>query len=282
MSKTPYRIGVVAPGSPVGADLAADVAALAARTLGDGLAEVVFHPQCFLTAGHFAGPDAARAEAFLDVANDPAFDALWFARGGYGAARIIEAVLPRLSPAARGKTYLGYSDAGSMLGALYGRGFAKVAHGPIPQDLRRMGGEAAVARSLRWLVEGDASGLEPSVAASGKTAAFNVTILAHLMGTSWQPDLAGHVVMLEEVSEYLYRIDRDLVQITANPAFRKVRGVRLGRCSDVPENDRPFGMSEDEIVRDLCARAGIAYLGAADIGHDADNKIVPFGGLSAS
>jgi muramoyltetrapeptide carboxypeptidase len=277
-----FRIGVVAPGSPVAPDLAEEVRRAASGLYPDGRVEVVFHPQCFLSAGHFAGPDAARAEAFVDVANDPGFDALWFARGGYGAARLAEGLAQRLAPAARDKAYLGYSDAGSLLGLLYGLGFPKVAHGPIPQDLRRAGGEAAVARALAWLAEGAADGLEPSVAASGKTAAFNITILAHMIGLPWAPDLSGHVVMLEEVSEYLYRIDRDLLQITSSPGMRRVAGLRLGRCSDIPENDRPFGEDEEAIARNWCVRSKIPYLGRADIGHDADNKIVPFGGLAAS
>ena len=54
-------------------------------------------------------------------------------------------------------------------------------------------------------------------------------------------------------------------------------GIRLGRVSDVPENDRPFGCGAQDIARDWCERAGIPFLGAADIGHDAANKIVPFG-----
>ena len=58
--------------------------------------ELVFHPQCFLPAGHFAGTDAERAAAFVEVANDPAFDAVWFARGGYGSCRIAEAALAEL------------------------------------------------------------------------------------------------------------------------------------------------------------------------------------------
>uniref|UniRef100_UPI00148F7304 LD-carboxypeptidase n=3 Tax=Pseudomonadota TaxID=1224 RepID=UPI00148F7304 len=68
--------------------------------------EIVFHPQCYLEAGHFAGTDEQRAAAFLEFANDPAFDAIWFARGGYGSNRILEAVMPRLGPAANHKTYI--------------------------------------------------------------------------------------------------------------------------------------------------------------------------------
>jgi muramoyltetrapeptide carboxypeptidase len=56
-----------------------------------------------------------------------------------------------------------------------------------------------------------------------------------------------------------------------------VAGIRLGRCSAIPSNDPEFGRTEDEIARDWCARSGIPYLGRADIGHDAGNKVVPFG-----
>ena len=83
--------------------------------------------------------------------------------------------------------------------------------------------------------------------------------------------------MLEEVGEAMYRIDRSLFHITSQPAIRRVAGLMLGRCSDITPNDPDFGMSEEEIARDWCARSGIAWLGRADIGHDADNKVVPFG-----
>jgi muramoyltetrapeptide carboxypeptidase len=56
-----------------------------------------------------------------------------------------------------------------------------------------------------------------------------------------------------------------------------IAGLRLGRLSAIPENDRPFGSEPEDIARDWCRRAGIPYLGRADIGHDAANRIVPFG-----
>src|SRR4051812_2259152 len=101
------RIGIVAPSTPIARDAADRVTALAAEARPE--LELVFHPQCFLSHNHFAGSDEVRAAAFLEVANDPAFDALWFARGGYGSCRIAETVLARLTPAARDKIYLGYS-----------------------------------------------------------------------------------------------------------------------------------------------------------------------------
>ena len=271
------KIGVVAPSARLDPAVAEQVKALAAACYPQGAPELYFHPQCFLSAGHFAGDDAARAEAFVEVANDPAFDALWFARGGYGSCRLLDLVLPRLTAAAQAKTYLGYSDAGSLMAGLYARGFANIFHGPMPSEVRRENGEAAVRRALSWLVERAPAALEPSVRPGMKTAAFNMTILSNLLGGAWQPDLAGHVLMLEEVSEYMYAIDRTLFHITSDPRVRQVAGIRLGRCSDIPENDPDFGQDEVQIAQYWCEKSDIAYLGRADIGHDAGNKVVPFG-----
>src|ERR1700679_270618 len=275
MPEGKIKIGVVAPASRIEPALAEQVTALA-HSLYQARVEIVFHPQCFLSANHFAGDDEARALAFLRVANDDSFDALWVARGGYGSNRIVAQVLDGLTPAANTKTYLGYSDAGFLLAALYKAGIGTVVHGPIPADLMRAGGDAAVTRSLRYLVERAPDTLEPSVGAP-LAAAFNLTILSHIVGTPLQPDLAGHVLMLEDVSEHLYRIDRALFHVTSNPEIRKVAGIRMGRFSDIPPNDPAFGEDEEQIARHWCAVSGIPYLGRADIGHDAGNKIVPFG-----
>lgn len=269
------RIGIVAPSTPIAPDCAERVTAMAAAHCPD--VALHFHPQCFLTHNHFAGDDRARADAFVEIANDSGFDALWFARGGYGSCRIAENVLGRLVPAARDKAYLGYSDAGYLLAGLYAAGFPHAAHGPMPQDIWRTDGEAAVRRALDWLAVRSPESLEPGLDPAGKAAAFNIMVFSQLLGTPLQPDLDNHVLLLEEVSEYTYRTDRSMFHITSNPGVRRVRGIRLGRCSLVPPNDPDFGETEEEVVRHWCDRSGIAYLGRADIGHDAENKVVPFG-----
>ena len=276
------RIGVMAPGSRIDHDLAQQIEDLAAARYPDGRVEIHFHPQCFLSSGHFAGDDASRRQAFLDIANDDSFQALWFARGGYGACRIAGDIVPDLTAAAAGKLYLGYSDAGCLLAPLYKAGFAGLAHGPMPSDIKRDGGAAAVGRALAYLVDRTRDAVEATVSASGKTAAFNMAVFSHLIGTPLQPDLTGHVLMLEEVSEYMYKIDRLLFHITSNPNIRKVSGIMLGRCSDIPPNDPDFVQTEEAIVAHWCGEAGIPYLGRADIGHDIDNKVVPFGSLSSA
>jgi len=270
------KIGVVAPACRIEPAAAEKVSALAA-SLYPGVT-LQIHPQCHLSSGHFAGPDEARAQALLEMANDPGIDAVWFARGGYGSCRIAAEVIAKLAPAARTKTYLGYSDMGFLLAGLYRAGFAQLAHGPMPADINRTGGEAAVTRALRFLVERATDTLEPS-ARGTKTAAFNITILSHLIGTPFEPDLTDHVLMLEEVSEAMYRTDRDLFHITTSPKIRNAAGIKLGRCSAITPNEPDFGQSEEEVTRHWCQISGIPYLGRADIGHDVENKIVPFGAL---
>jgi len=269
------RIGIVAPSSRFSEEAAKRVRRIAAGM--DAGIDLHFHPQCFLTHNHFAGSDADRAAALVETANDPAFDAIWFARGGYGACRVAEDALALLTPAARDKAWLGYSDAGYLLAGLYRAGFPNVAHGPMPQDAMRDGGEAAVARALSWLVDGDPAALEGGLAAGKRHAAFNMTVLSQLLGTALEPDLTGHVLLLEEIDEYMYRIDRTMFHLTSNASIRRVAGIRLGRCNKIPDNDPPFGEDEEEVVRMWCGRAGIPWLGRADIGHDSANKLVPFG-----
>ncbi|KPH59334.1 LD-carboxypeptidase [Novosphingobium sp. ST904] len=265
------RIAVCAPSTPITREDAEAVVALAAAEFPD--TELVIHDQCFEVDGHFAGSDARRIEALVECANDPSVEAVWFARGGYGACRVAEAALARFSHGAQDKTFLGYSDAGYLLGGLYRARIGKPVHGPMLADIRRAGGADAVRRALAFL-SGDASGVEPSGDGHPRVA-FNLMTLAMLCGTRLMPGLAKHVVLVEEVSEYLYAVDRLFFHLTAH--LGGIAGLRLGRVSDVPENDRPFGIEAEEIARHWCEHHSIPFLGSADIGHDAANRIVPFG-----
>jgi muramoyltetrapeptide carboxypeptidase len=270
------RIAVVAPSCPLKRDAAERVEALVAER---GDCELVIHPQCFLSDGHFAGPDELRLAALREVMADATIDAVWFARGGYGSNRIAEAALADMPEAARGKTYMGYSDAGFLLAGLYKAGL-NVAWGPMPQDVLRgdhgLGdGDAAVRRGLDWLLTRDPSTVEAEL--EDPAMAFNLTVLSTLLGTPLEPDLSGVELLIEEVSEQLYRIDRTMFHVTASENVRKVRRLRLGRVADVLENDPAFAIDEVAIVEEWCARAGITFGRPADIGHDAGNRVVPFG-----
>jgi muramoyltetrapeptide carboxypeptidase len=264
------HITVVAPSCTLRREAAERVQAIVAAR---GDCELVIHPQCFLSDGHFAGSDEARLAALLEAMADPAVDAVWFARGGYGSNRIAEAALAKLPEAASGKLYLGYSDAGFLHGGLHKAGL-EVAWGPMPQDVMRSGGEAAVERALDWMVRRDPAALEPAL--DGPAMAFNLTVLSNLLGTALEPDFSGVDLLIEDVGEHLYRIDRSMFHVTASPAIRKVRRLRLGRVSDILPNEPPFAGDEAAIIEQWCVRSGIVFGGRADIGHDAANRVVPF------
>jgi len=264
------RIVVVAPSCTLKKEAAEQVQAIVADR---GDCELVIHPQCFLADGHFAGPDEARLAALREVMADSSFDAVWFARGGYGSNRIAEAAVCDVPDAARNKLYMGYSDAGFLLAGMHKAGL-DVAWGPMLQDVLRNGGEATVRRGLDWLVTRDPSALEPNL--QPPSMAFNLTILSNVIGTPLEPDFTGVDLLVEDLSEQLYRIDRTMFHVTANPNIRRVAQLRLGRIHDILANNPEFGLEEEAIVEDWCHRSGIPYGGRADIGHDVHNRVVPF------
>jgi muramoyltetrapeptide carboxypeptidase len=265
------RIKVVAPSNALKAETAERVGAI---VRGRRDCEVLFHPQCFLSNGHFAGSDEERLEALREAMADPEVDAIWFARGGYGSNRIAEAACADLPQAARSKTYMGYSDTGFLLGAFHKAGL-EVAHGPMPQDVLREGGDSAINRALDWLVRRDPEAIEPRL--RQPAMAFNLTVLSNLLGTVLEPDFSGVELIVEEVAEHHYRIDRSMFHIVSNPCIRRAARIRLGRASEIPDNDPGFGLDEAAIAAYWCERAGIEMGPPAQIGHDSGNRIVPFG-----
>ena len=199
------NIAICAPATPITREHQAALEQLVAAEFPGH--RVTFHDQCFEREGHFAGDDLRRLTALLECANDPAFDVVWFAKGGYGSNRIAEAAVAQMNRSARAKTYVGFSDAGYLLAALYRAGIGQSVHGSMPVSARSEGGREAIRRVLQWLA-GDTSGLEPSLDGVTPAAAFNLITLAMTVGTPMMPDLTGHVLMVEEVSEHLYSLDR--------------------------------------------------------------------------
>lgn len=256
-------VAVVAPSCPVPRDLVARVEALCPEL------ELRWADQCFrVDEGHYAGTDEARTDALVAAWNDPAVDAIWCARGGAGAARIAESAVARFD-LTRAKPLLGYSDAGFLHAAMLRAGLSGAVWGPMPADVSREGGEAALRRAARLLTGTD----RPEDHAASGAVAFNLTVLCATLGTPLEPPLAGRVLLLEEVGEPLYRIDRLFFQLVSQSWFASLAGVRLGRFAGT-ENDRPFGASLEEIARHWLEPRGVPLLGAADIGHDAGNTLV--------
>ncbi len=266
------KIAVVAPSCTLNPHAAEAVAAIVAAR---GDAELMIHPQCFASDGHFAGADIQRLAALREVMADPSVDAVWFARGGYGSNRIAEAAARDLPEAALRKSYLGYSDAGFLLAA-FDRAGLRVAHGPMVQDVLRDGGAAAIDRALDWLTVGSPVALEPGLQPKARAMAFNLSVLTSLLGTAIEPDFDGADLLIEDVAEHEYRIDRAMFHVSGSSAVRRCASLRMGRMSEIPTNDPAFGSDVESIVRNWCRRANIAYGGNADIGHDTANRVVPF------
>ncbi len=110
--------------------------------------------------------------------------------------------------------------------------------------------------------------LEPGLAGQ-PSVAFNLAILNALIGTPWLPDLADHVLIIEDLCEPLYRIDRMLFQMAHATQLRGIAGLRFGRISDVIPNDPPFAEDVAQVIERWCRERGVPWLGPADIGHDA-------------
>jgi muramoyltetrapeptide carboxypeptidase len=269
------RIGVVAPARTVSRESSLRLAAFMALTYPDH--DIVFHPQCYLEEGHFAGSDAVRAAAFLEFANDPGFDAIWFARGGYGSNRILDTVMPQLNAAAGHKTYMGFSDMGFLLGALYARRIGRSVHAAMASSLGKNDTGEGAGWALAWLIDKDRRALEPSLADGRPAAALNLSILAAMIGTPWLPDLTDHVLMIEEVEEPLYRIDRMLFTMAHATQLKGIAGIRLGAVSAVVDNGNDFGETIEQIITRWCRDMKVPYLGRAEIGHVELNRVVPFG-----
>ena len=259
-----------------------EVTALALRRITARRVELVFHPQCFLSCAAISPAATRRApQAFVEVANDPGFDALWFARGGYGANRIAERAMARAERRRRGtRLYLGYSDAGFLLAGLYRRGLSRSSRtGRCVADINREGGEAAVERALAFLADARAETLEPSRRRPNPPRRSTSRILSPpVSARRSQPDLSGPCADAGRgVRAHLPH--RPLAVSPHRRAPRSARSPASGWAAAA--TSRPtiphFGSDEEEVVEHWCARAGIPYLGRADIGHDIDNKVVPFG-----
>jgi len=276
-SEKPFRIGVVAPGGVLtDHGLLERISAFVAGAY-EGRVELLIHPQCRLADGHFAGSDTQRLSALVEYGNREDIDAIWFLRGGYGSNRIASDAVPQLGAPARRKKWLGYSDVGFLLAALHRAGIGTVAHGPMPVDFDRpVRGREAIGRALAWLVDGHPASLETSERAETPKLALNLTVLSQLLGTPLEPDFSGRVLMIEDVGDYLYRYDRFLFHVTSNANVRRCAGIREGRLIADENPTAVFSTPEGGVVADWCRRSGIPYLGAADIGHDSDNKVVPF------
>lgn len=237
--------------------------------------------------GYLAGADEQRARDLQTALDDPGVDAILCSRGGYGSMRL----LPRLRvPDRVPPTFVGYSDITALHMWLAGHGWVTF-HGPMATT------ELAAPRphgpSLRWLwslLEGTARPPlelplpEPLALragrASGRLLGGNLTLLASLAGTPHLPSLRGALLVLEDVAEAPYRVDRMLTQLLLAGALDGVAGLAVGGFSwpgtAVPRRDE---QRQDvlRVIGELGAELGVPVLAGLPCGHDRHNLALPLG-----
>lgn len=275
------RIKVVAPARWVEPELAMRFAALAER---HGFA-VEVSGQCFERLGQLAGPDDRRAAALAEALADPAVDVVWCARGGYGAGRLLDGLRAAGLDGA-GRTFVGYSDITTLLLGLRVPGL-KLVHGPMPIDLDGPGREDNLSRLLSDLAAGrvpappspEVAGLRvvrPGIA-RGPLLAANLSLLTGLLGTRHCPDLEGSILVVEDVDEYLYAIDRMFLHLHHAGVLDRIAGLVVGEFSGTQDNETPFGDDLEAIVRRFAGRLDKPVVIGYPMGHGRLNFAMPEG-----
>ena len=243
--------------------------------------------------GYLAGSDGDRLADLNAALRDPAIDAIWCIRGGYGMTRILDEVdfeALRLHP----KAIIGYSDITALLqGALEQSGVVTF-HGPTARHpmpefslrhfdqvlriaepagrLERLPQPAGVhaARDNRIVT------LREGVA-EGPLLGGNLSLLQCLAGTRFFPDLDGAILFLEDVGEALYRIDRMLAHLRALGAFSKLAGVLVGRFTEMRRDTGDGAFGFDEVLQHYFGDLGIPVAYGFPVGHIDDQWTLPLG-----
>jgi muramoyltetrapeptide carboxypeptidase len=276
------RVGVVATGFAARPDaLDAGIAALKRRglipVLGRHLRDV---------DGYLAGDDAARASDLDAAVADPDLAAVWFSRGGYGTARILDRFdLDRL--VRRPKLLLGYSDLTALFAALLRRVATVCLHAPgvaelgLRQEFHAPSLNAALAgRGTRRRVA--SRDVIRAGAARGRLMGGNLTVLSHLLGTRHMPDLRGAIVFLEETGEEAYRIDRLLQHLRSSGALSGARAILLGTFH-VPPTARSFPGDRDvaAVLHDHLLPLDVPVVRGIPAGHGPGKWTLPLGGTAS-
>ncbi|ADH85013.1 S66 peptidase family protein [Desulfurivibrio alkaliphilus] len=272
-------IGVFAPAGPV---QDRDAAEAGLRLLNEA-GFVIRHRRGLLERrrGYLAGEDRERVEELHELWRDPEVKALLALRGGYGCLRLLPLLNWELL-AARRKLLIGFSDLTVLQSALLQKTGTCPLHGPMLSTLATSDRESV--RHFFQVIGGDycrpirPAGLEiirPGQA-RGPLLGGNLACLNHLLGTPWEPDLRGSILLLEDVGEAPYRIDRLLTQLALAGRLTGLAGLILGEFQDC-------GPQEDiwQLLLELTAAQQLPIWGNFPVGHGRRNLTLPLGATAS-
>jgi muramoyltetrapeptide carboxypeptidase len=227
---------------------------------------------------YLAGDDARRFGELMAALADPALKAVFCARGGYGATRLLRRLRAGATPGAR-KLLVGFSDITGLQLWLAAQGRISL-HGPVLTQLGRL--SPATHERLFALLESaaPAPALEgtdtyvPGVA-EGRLLGGNLSVFSRLLGTAYMPVLDEAVLLLEDQGERPYRLDRMWTHLELAGVFERVRGIVLGTFTQCEEPDAPYRSSD--VLRELALATGLPCAAGFPIGHGAHNEPVALG-----
>jgi muramoyltetrapeptide carboxypeptidase len=279
-------IGIAAPAGPIDeARLVAGVAMLEAAGF-----KTLRRDDVCARRGYLAGDDARRAAELMQLVEDPRVEAIVCARGGFGSQRILARLDARRVRAAA-KPLVGFSDVTTLHLWLRRRAGLASFHGPM---LERGGGlEAHELAALVAALTGEGR-LPVALAgeagfggsAEGRLVGGNLTLLAASLGTPWEIDTRGAILLFEEVHEAPYRIDRLLGQLGAAGKLARLAGVGVGGlvgCEAEPRGIDPAlhgavaGPSAREVVEEALRPLGVPVAFGLPFGHGRPNLVWPLG-----
>jgi len=266
-------IGIVAPAGPFDPEKF-----MKGKTVLESMGfQTFFDEGIFQKHGFLAGTDTQRADQVNRLFADPSIQAIVCARGGYGSLRILS-LLDFETIQTHPKIFLGFSDISALLSVLYDQCDLVTFHGPVVTTLASATEKTIMAMKTALtsdapleLTTENGTVIKPGVC-SGLVAGGNLTTLCHLVGTPYAPNFKGKILLLEDVGEMPYRIDRMLTQMKLAGCFNEIAGLILGvfkECGHLNEIVEIF----DNIFEDLDS----PILAGFDMGHGEHNLTLPIG-----
>lgn len=282
------------PGSTIG--IAAISGAVDPGRLDAGIAHLVSRGYRVAEAGNVrsrdgsrAGSDAERAEGYRALLTDPAVDAIFFARGGWGAARVLDRLDPQ-EAARHPKIHMGGSDLTTLFAWLHAHARLAAFHGPmVAVDFAAPSPDAETDASWEPVLRGESpigfTLRAEQVVAAGRADAPLVggclSLLVALEGTPEALDTAGRIVFWEDVGEEIYRLDRMLTQWKRAGRFASAAGVIIGTLENITHQGRPDADAVSALLAEHFGDAPYPVVRDWPSGHGARNRTLPLGGRVA-
>lgn len=279
-------IGFIAPSGAVRTEGTVERAAAEAEKAGF---RVKLGESCSARYGYLAGSDALRAEDVNRMFMDDEVDAIMCVRGGYGVTRMLD-LLDFDAIAAHPKVFIGLSDITALHIALLQRANLATFHGPMaaadwdkpmhPFSYDGMMRAIGTAEPMGELVNEPGYPARMCVnpgCAEGVLVGGNLSLIASLLGTPYELDTTGRILFIEEIGEKTYCIDRMLTQLRLAGKFDDCAGVVFGNFKDCPVEYAQFGLTLEQVVRDVVAPSGKPVWMGLQSGHCTPKLTLPLG-----